>query len=91
MQMSVVMSRPFFSAMNEITRLFITFLLFSNEVKLPPQSRPLIFVYLYTRTHYKPIQKQIVEYDIKSEYLEEYSAVDRVRREKLLARKSCFV
>ena len=71
--------------------MFITFLLFSNEVRLPPQSRPLIFVYLYTRTHYKPIQKQIVEYAIKSEYLEEYSAVDKVRREKLVARKSCFV
>ena len=39
--------------------MFITFLLFSNEVKLPPQSRPLIFVYLYTRTHYKPIQKSL--------------------------------
>ena len=71
--------------------MFITFLLFSNEVKLPPQSRPLIFFYLYTRTRYKPIQKQIVEYGMKSEYLEEYSAVDKVRREKLLARKSCFV
>ena len=69
--------------------MLITFLLFSNEVKLPPQSRPLIFVYLYTCT--QPIQKQIVEYDMKSEYPEEYSAVDKVRREKRLARKSCFV
>ena len=69
--------------------MFITFLLFSSEVKLPPQSRPLIFVYLYRRT--QPIQKQIVQYDMKSEYPEEYSAVDEVRREKRLARKSCFV
>ena len=28
---------------------------------------------------------------MKSEYPEEYSAVGKVRREKLLARKSCFV
>ena len=36
-------------------------------------------------------QKQIIEYDIKSKYPEEYSTVDKVKREKLLVRKSCFV
>ena len=37
------------------------------------------------------IQKQIVEYHIKSKYPEEYSIVDKAGREKLLARRSCFV
>ena len=37
------------------------------------------------------IQKQIVEYDIKSKYPEKYSTVDKIGIEKLLARKSCFV
>ena len=46
-----------------------------------------IFVYLYTRTacnckrisdRTKSIQKQIVEYNIKSKYPEEYSTVDKV-------------
>ena len=36
------------------------------------------------------IQKQIVEYNIKSEYPEEYSIVDKVGSEKPLASKSCF-
>ena len=36
----------------------------------------------------KSIQKQIVEYDIKSQYPEEYSTIDG---EKVLASKSCFV
>ena len=35
----------------------------------------------------KSIQKQIVEYDIKSQYPEEYSTIDG---EKVLASKSCF-
>ena len=39
----------------------------------------------------KSIQKQIVEYDIKSKYPEEYSTVDKVGSEKPLASKSCFV
>ena len=68
--------------------MFTTFLFFGNDV-LPLQMRPLISMYLYTRT--QSIQKKIVEYDMKSKYPEEYSAVDKVRREKLLARKSCFV
>ena len=36
------------------------------------------------------IQKQIVEYNIKSKYPEEYSIVDKVGSEKPLASKSCF-
>ena len=38
----------------------------------------LDFVYLYTRT--QSIQKQMVEYDIKSKYLREYSTFDKVGR-----------
>ena len=38
----------------------------------------------------KWIQKQIVEYDIKSECPEEYSTVDKVGNEKPLGSKSCF-
>ena len=39
----------------------------------------------------KSIQKQIVEYDLKSKCPEEYSTVDKVGSEKPLACKSCFV
>ena len=39
----------------------------------------------------KSIQKQIVEYDLKSKCSEEYSTVDKVGSEKPLACKSCFV
>ena len=39
----------------------------------------------------KSIENQIVEYDIKSKNSEEYSTVDKVGSEKLLATKSCFV
>ena len=39
----------------------------------------------------KWIQKQIVEYDIKSKCPEEYSTVDKVGSEKPLGSKSCFV
>ena len=39
----------------------------------------------------KSIQKQIVEYDIKSKCPEEYSTVDKVGSEKPLPSKSCFV
>ena len=38
----------------------------------------LDFVYLYTRT--QSIQKQMVEYDIKSKYPREYSTFDKVGR-----------
>ena len=38
-------------------------------------------MYLYTRT--QSIQKQIVEYDIKRKYPEEYLNFDKVGRDKL--------
>ena len=53
------------------------------------ESRPLIFVYLYLCT--QSIQKEIVEYDIKSKYPEEYSTIDNVGQKKLLPKKSSFV
>ena len=68
--------------------MFITFSFFGNEV-ISLESRPLIFLYLYTFT--QSTQKQINEYDIKSKYPKEYSTVDKVGREKLFARKSSFV
>ena len=52
-------------------------------------SRPLILVYLCTRI--QSLQKQIVEYDIKSKYTEEYLTIDKAGREKLTAKKSYFV
>lgn len=59
--------------------MFIKFWPFGNDV-ISFASRPLIFVYLYTRT--QSIQKLMVEYGIKSEYSEEYSTVDnKVGRE----------
>ena len=39
----------------------------------------------------KSVQKQTVEYDIKSKWPEEYSTVDEVGSKKPLASKSCFV
>ena len=42
--------------------------------------------WLYTRT--QSIQKQVVEYEIKSKYSEEYSTIDKVGSEKRLAKKS---
>ena len=68
--------------------MFIRFLLFGNDV-ISLESGPLIFVYLYTC--FQSTWKQIVEFDIKSKYPEEYSTVDQVGRGKLLARKSSFV
>ena len=49
--------------------MFITFLLFGNDV-ISLESRSLIFIYLYTRT--QSIRKEIVQYNIKSKYPEEY-------------------
>ena len=57
--------------------MFITVLLFCNDV-VSLESRPLIFVYLCTRS----IQKQFVQYDIKSKHPKEYWHVDKVGREK---------
>ena len=42
-------------------------------------------MFLYTRN--QSFQKEIVEYDINSEYPEEDSTVDKVGRENLLATK----
>ena len=59
--------------------MFIKFWPWGNDV-IYFASRPLIFVYLYTRT--QSIQKLMVEYGIKSEYSGEYSTVDnKVGRE----------
>ena len=60
----------------------IIFWLLGNDV-IFPESRPLIFLYLYTRI--RSTQKQIAEYDIKSKYTEEYSTVDKVGRENIMA------
>ena len=68
--------------------MFITFLLSGKDV-IFLESVPLIFMYSYRRT--QSIQKQIVEYDIKRKYPEEYSTVDKVGRERRLERKSYFV
>ena len=64
--------------------------LFGNDVISLDLGSLMIFVYLYTCT--QSIQKQIVEYDIKSrKCTEEYSVVDEVGPEILLARKSFFM
>ena len=64
--------------------------LFGNDVISLDLGSLMIFVYLYTCT--QSIQKQIVEYDIKSrKYTEEYWVVDEVGPEILLARKSFFM
>ena len=68
--------------------MFIMFLLSGNNV-ISVESRHLIFMYLYTLT--QSVQKQIVEYDIKSKYPREYLNFNKVGRDKLSARKSCFV
>ena len=58
------------------------------------KSRPLIFVYLFTIYMYSINSETIVEHDIKSKYLEEYSSINKVgsliNSEKLLARKILF-
>ena len=46
---------------------------------------------MYLRMHIQSIQKQIVEYNIKSKYPEEYLTVVKEGCEKLLARKFCFI
>ena len=46
---------------------------------------------MFSYTCTQSSQEQIVEYDMKSKYLEDQSTVDKIGREKLLARKSCFV
>ena len=82
----------YFSAMIEMTcHVLITFLISDNDV-ISLESRPLNFrviILAYSRhisvvakMHTKSIQKQIFEYDIKSEYPEQYSTVDKVGGEK---------
>ena len=67
--------------------MFMAFLLFGNDVT-SLKLKPLIFMYLHM--HIQSIQKQIVEYNIKSKYPEEYLTVVK-GCEKLLARKFCFM
>ena len=62
---------------------------YSEEIEPPPP--PLRTPTKIKWSVHKSIQKQIVEYDIKSKCPEEYSTVDIVRSEKPLASKSCFV
>ena len=57
----------------------------------PPAPRPLSTPTKIKWSVPKSIQKQIVEYDIKSKCPEKYSTVNKVGSEKLLASKSCFV
>ena len=57
-----------------------------TQKKLPP--RPLSTPTKIKWSVPKSIQKQIVEYDIKSKCPEEYSTVDKVGSEKPLASKS---
>ena len=64
--------------------MFITLLLFGNEVISLDFH---VFRYAYSINQFK---KQNVKYDIKSKYPTEYSTVDKVGREKLLVRKSCY-
>ena len=61
--------------------MFITFLVPGNDVI----SLKLIFM------NFIHAISIIVEYDIKSNYPEEYSTIDKVGGEKLLVRKSCFM
>ena len=46
-------------------------------------------MHLYKRT--QTIRKQVVEHVMKRKYHKKYLTVDKVGREKFLARKSCFV
>ena len=62
--------------------MLISFWLFSNGI-IFPESRPLIFVYLYTRTQSTQIQS--AKNDIKSKYPEKYSTVDKVGRQNIIA------
>ena len=68
--------------------MFMAFLLFGNDVT-SLKLKPLIFMYLHM--HIQSIQKQIVEYKIKSKYPEEYLTVVKEGCEKLLVRKFCFM
>ena len=58
----------------------------SEEIAIPPPHLPTPTKIKWSVP--KSIQKQIVEYDIKSKCPEEYSTVDKVGSEKPLASKS---
>ena len=60
---------------------------YSEEIAPRPLSTPTKIKWSVP----KSIQKQIVEYDIKSKCPEEYSTVDKVGSEKPLASKSWIV
>ena len=78
MQMTLVLSVRFIFGddRNDVPR--SSRFLFSGNDVISLESRPLIFVYLYTCT--QSIQKQIVKYDIKSKYPEEYSTIDKASK-----------
>ena len=75
MQMSLVMSVRF---------------IFGNDWNDAPCSSHFLDFCVFTHAFWS-IQKQIVEYNIKSKYSEEYPTVDKVGSGKLLARKSCLM
>ena len=55
------------------------FLLSGNDI-ISLKSRPLIFLYLYRHT--QSIQKQIVEYNTKGKYPEQYTNINKVESKK---------
>ena len=87
MQMSLAVC-GLLSAMIRMTRHVLhEFSCFYTRVQ--PATANVFPVVANTRT--KSIQKQIVEYNIKGKYPEEYSTVYKVGSEKPLASKYCFV
>ena len=77
-----------FSAMIEMTR-HVHHVFALRQWCYFSQIEALNFMYLYMCMQL--IQKQIVKYNMKSKYPEEYLTVDKVGSEKLLTRKSCFL
>ena len=67
--------------------MFIMFLLSGNDI-ISLESRPLIFMYSYTRT--RSIQEHFVKYKVKRKYPKETSTVDKVGCEKLLSEEILF-
>ena len=82
MQMRQVMSRRFIFRRWLKWRAMFTTVFFKCNFSQIEALDFLVFTHAYSK---------IVEYDIKGKYPEEYSTVDKVRSEKLLARKSCFM
>ena len=75
MKMSLVMSMRF---------------IFGNNWNDVPSSSHFLDFCVFTHAFWS-IQKQIVKYDIKSKYPEEFSTIDKVGIGKCLARKSYFI